>query len=343
MSKANPKRLPNRRRPTPEWAGLTEYARETLSPRGGRPRTTAFRAEKMLGHVGTLDNTQVAANRYYGLSEVLCYFGAAVERPDVRQRVVTELAGSYTRLAPPGKLVRPDDILYHSRNNLTYLTSQVERAAWSLPADARFLNRALLCAHRLRVAERRSQLPPEERPEGFNYESAVSAARETYFDGGSEKAIAAMAVDEGVGGITSLFRLHARRWYENDTLGTTEKLPGKPKAYDVAVADVLARHPLDERAMGAMHQIGRGSASMHFNLFGVAMGECVNIEGDVLRFHAERARGREVEATSPDVLHAKALGCPVLSVPGLLEYMVDMVPDALSLADQQIAQAATQQ
>ncbi|MDB5186159.1 MAG: hypothetical protein JWL85_682 [Candidatus Saccharibacteria bacterium] len=302
-----------------EWESLAAHAQSMAD------RAVIFpeHVEAIYDSVNTLGDEALETNYYYGSGLVMCGVARALQRPEIRQRVVDKAAVSLVRwrnlVSPEGRGVRVDDI--GSEMMGMSFVSLAEDASSQLPRGIRLLTETLAVINIARNLDDSSPLSV------FTAQSADS--RDSRVNRIPDGNCLAQVIGVSATGGIALVMKHVLKLKGGDMAadGTSPYIAGivdndaLRSLITLKVAVNCAGLRIDEIKGGELH---------------VVLGLDVDKNATFIRNKLASTPppledGRGIDGQK--LLREKRLGCPAVQVAGLIPTILDIFPEIIIKAD----------
>lgn len=322
----------------PQWEELHTVVRtevENSSP----PLALAQTVSEYVAE--NLDADTLDTNRYYGQGLIICGVAQEIQKPDIRTTIVRRMGDVLFRHSLFRASMNHDglvisDVAGHAMGGaFDHITLAASKA---LPPETQLLNNVLeleACRRKNIISNRWTADPVVTSKEDYPISDAI------------EKDLAADTITFATTSAASaLFRVVLQKRYryliEQEIM--TDTAPREP-----AVASILQHGGLEPLSL---QRLGPQVA-------GLRQDELENLEDllDVsddghLMFRSDRMTPQrrlappqygEDQENQQIVLHTKRQRCPALFVPGMIGFVLDVIPEAVTIADDKLAEVKQRQ
>jgi hypothetical protein len=299
-------------RPVPEeWGDLLRYTQDVLAatPPDYAKLCTIEQAALVHEPVRALDNERLEVNRYYGLGVLMCTFAQGLRQPEARARLIDRAASNLSALAPRQGLRTT-----HIGDPL--IDSAFKQAGRELCRSAPPAIRLLGTALSVEAYGRTEALLGRVRAESVQHTSIAQGEL-----GGDTVGVNAAA------GPSVTIRSTLDAQFPGDRAGSAR------------IADILQEGRLP---LGNLSLLGRRLARLRLDEFNNSetLRTFLSISANgSLAFNTTNLRQppcAEPHATLRPVLHRARLACPALYVTGLIEDVLQIVPEIIETAQRQV-------
>ena len=318
----------------PEWADLVGFVQAELD--GEKPLVESALA--LANHLETtLDNEALATNLYQVIGLVACGVARGLYEPDARAEIVKHVGESLFQQSlersADSRGVIPDDVT--SAATMFPFAGLVHDATATLSPEIRLLSNGLVYTR-----NRRELLAEYPDPTWVENLYPINKVIENDLIGG-------MVAHSITAGTTGVFRVALRERYlylvSKGKMQRPTDLMESP-----TVADILQHGGIEPLSL---QSIGHHAASLREDEFLVGHNRgkytATNAEGCVI-FRRDQLPHKKMltppTATAQDIghtlLHTKRYGCPALYVEGMIRMMLDIIPEAVEIADRKILSLA---
>ncbi len=309
-----------------EWGGLVQDTQLFLH--GQPPDELAIHS--LSERLNILDNEVLEENRYYGLGLAMCGLMRAIGTPGIRSQLIEDIAISL-QLHPAPKAG-------HLRNKRGLDIGEPGRLATSEPFEKLIAatNRAL--PTEVRFLADGLQTVANYRSFGRRFPNAEPLS-ETFFEETIVKDPVAERLNETVTDASRIvLNLAAQKYYNHLFFN-----PGKRQLPSIESDWYDFRHTVSDLMDAGLDKaqltkVAMSAATVRFDEFRNTVQEMVTVDdAGNITFNRTGLPAADKLKPVPEILHVQRLTCPALQVRGLIPAMMQIIPDAVRLADTRIA------